>query len=67
MVKIDVLSAVIKESGMTMTAIARKSGIKRETLYARLNGVGEFTASEIIGLSKTLHLSKSDTNIIFLS
>lgn len=66
MVNIEKLEQVIRESGMTMVAIARMSGIKRETLYNRLSGVGEFTASEIVGLSKTLHLTKASRDDIFL-
>lgn len=50
-----------------MTALAQKSDIKRETLYNRLNGVGEFTANEIIGITKALHLSKSDREKIFFA
>lgn len=66
MVKIERLQEKIDESGMTMVAISRKSGIRRETLYNRLNGVGEFTASEIIGLTKCLHLTRRERDEIFL-
>lgn len=66
MVEIDQLLLKIKDSGMTMIAISEKSGIKRETLYNRLDGVGEFTASEIVGLSKALHLTKTERDKIFL-
>ena len=48
MVNIELLKTVIDDSGMTMVAISEKSGIKRETLYQRLKGSGEFTASEIV-------------------
>lgn len=57
----------IKESGMTIKAIAEKSGILRETFYNRLKGNGEFTASEIIALTEVLNLSASDRDQIFLS
>lgn len=66
MVNTEKLKGIIKESGMSMTAIAAKSGIVRETLYNRLNGIGEFTASEITGLTQTLHLSRSERDDIFL-
>ena len=33
MTNTDLLKKKIKESGMTMVAIAEKTGIKRETLY----------------------------------
>lgn len=67
MTDIELLKAKISESGMTMKAVASKSGILRETLYNRLAGIGEFTASEILGLQKTLHLTNSERNKIFLS
>lgn len=66
MVNISRLREVIEESGLKMTAIAEKSGIKRETLYNRLAGVGEFTASEITGLTSTLRLSQIERDQIFL-
>lgn len=59
------LQAKIRESGMTMTAISKKSGIKRATLYNRLNNKGEFTASEIVNLTAVLKLSKQERDKIF--
>lgn len=67
MPNIELLKERIDESGMTKVAIASKSGMLRETLYNRLDGKGEFTANEIVGLSKTLNLSKPDRDKIFLS
>ena len=67
MTDIELLLAKIRDSGMTMVAIAEKSGVDRATLYNRFKGVGEFTASEIVGLSNALHLSKPDRDKIFLS
>lgn len=64
---IDFLRCKMDDSGMTVVAIAEKSGILRETLYNRLNGKGDFTASEIVGLTKTLKLTKSERDKIFLS
>lgn len=63
---IKLLKEKMDESGMTVVAIASKSNILRETLYNRLIGKGEFTASEIVGLSKTLRLTKSERDQIFL-
>lgn len=59
------LGKKISDSGMTMVAIAQKSGITRETLYNKLKGHGEFKASEIIGLTRTLRLSTEDRDVIF--
>lgn len=67
MTDIELLLSKIKESGMTMVAICEKSGIDRATIYNRLKGKGEFTASEIVGLSNVLHLSRPDRDKIFLS
>lgn len=67
MPNIDLLKETIDESGMTMVAISNKSGITRETLYNRLNGIGEFTASEIVGLTKALKLSLEERDSIFFT
>lgn len=67
MADIKTLKDMIEDSGMTMVAIASKSGIERATLYNRLKGVGDFTASEIVGLSDALHLSRAQRDAIFLS
>ena len=67
MVNIDALQECIKDSGMTVTAIADKANMERTTFYNRLKGIGEFTASEIVGITKALRLSKTQRDEIFLS
>lgn len=67
MPNIDLLKKKIKESGMTMIAIAEKSGILRETLYNRLNGEGEFKVSEIVALTSVLGLTKKERDEIFFT
>ena len=57
MTDFNLLKQKISESGMTMVAIAEKTGILRETLYNRLKGIGDFTASEMMALSETLRLT----------
>lgn len=66
MANIEMLKNTIDDSGMTMVAISKKSGIRRETLYNRLAGIGDFTASEIVGLSKALKMTKTERDQIFL-
>lgn len=66
MPNIELLKEYIDDSGMTKTAIADKAGMLRETLYNRLDGRGQFTASEIVGLTNALKLSKSERDKIFL-
>lgn len=61
------LNDKIRDSGMTIKAIARKSGILRETLYNKLNGSVEFKASEILNISNTLKLSPDERNKIFFA
>lgn len=66
MPNIDMLKDKMLDSGMTVTAIAEKAGMLRETLYNRLAGRGEFTASEIVGLTTALKMSKAERDNIFL-
>ena len=67
MVRLGTLREMIDDSGMTMTAIAQKSGILRETLYNRLDGRGEFKVSEISALCKALHMSDRERDSIFFN
>lgn len=67
MANIDLLKEKIDDTGMTVVAIAEKTGILRETLYNRLNGIGEFKASEIVSLTQVLGLTKKERDKIFLS
>lgn len=64
---INMLKKKIDESGMSIIAIAEKSGMVRATLYNRLKGVSEFKASEITNLSNTLHLTAGERNKIFFA
>lgn len=62
----ELLKMEIENSGMTMTAIAKKkTGISRGTLYNKINKIESFTASEIVSLSDTLHMSKEKRDKIF--
>jgi len=66
-VDIEKLKTAIDDSGMTMVAISNKSGIDRATLYNRLKGVGEFTASEITGMADALRLKQREREEIFFA
>lgn len=57
----------IDESGMTVTAVAEKTGISRESLYNKLNGETEFKASEIMKITQTLRLEKVEQDEIFFA
>ena len=67
MADIELLRRKIDDSGMTVTSIAKKSGIVRETLYNRINSKGDFTASEIVSLTNVLNLTKAERDKIFLT
>lgn len=67
MTDLKMLEDVIRESGMTMVALSKKSGIKRETLYNRLKGVGEFKVSEMTGISRALNISDEQRDKIFFA
>lgn len=67
MTDFELLDKAIKDSGMPMTTLAERSKIKRETLYNRIKGIGEFTASEIVGLCEALHINNDDREKIFFA
>ncbi len=66
MVDIELLKKTINDRGITIVKLSEKSNIERATLYNRLNNKGEFTASEIVGLSDALRLTKDERDSIFL-
>lgn len=67
MTDFEELQKKIDDSGMTMVAIAEKTGILKATLYNRFKGVGEFTATEITALTAVLHLSRAEREKIFFA
>lgn len=67
MVDLVLLNSKMRDSGMTITAIAEKSGISRETLYNKMSGSADFKASEILNLSNTLRLSALERDEIFFA
>lgn len=67
MANLEMLKAKIEESGMPIETLATRAGMERYTLDRRLRGLGEFKASEIVGISKALHLKMSERNEIFLT
>lgn len=57
----------IDYSGLTVTAIAKKAGLKRETLYNKLQGRSEFKASEISALTFVLQMNRDERDKIFFT
>ena len=67
MTNTELLKEKIKESGLKVTAIAEKTGINRVTLYNKISGKNEFTASEIVALSNLLGLTTEEREAIFFA
>ena len=61
------LNNAIAESGMKITAIAKKLGITREGFYRKLNNETEFKASEISAMQTILNLSNDARDSIFFA
>lgn len=66
MVSIELLKDTIEDRGISIVKLSEKSGIDRATLYNRFNGKGEFTASEIVGITDALRLTPKERDSIFL-
>lgn len=67
MEELELLRELIKESEFTVTSLASKIGIARETLHKKLNGGTEFTAREIVTISNALKLTRTMRDKIFLA
>lgn len=67
MTNTEVLSKEISNSGITITAIAKKLGITREGFYKKLNNETEFKASEISAMQRILNLSNKKRDDIFFA
>lgn len=59
------LKAAIAESGLSQELIAELLGISSQVLEAKVNGVREFTASEIRRLYDILNLTNQSVMEIF--
>lgn len=67
MTNTEALSEEISNSGITITAIAKKLGITREGFYKKLNNETEFKASEISAMQRILNLSNKKRDDIFFA
>ena len=64
----QLLKQAIESSGVTITFIADSLGCTRNRIYAIMDGTGgEVTTSEVVGISKCLHLTRSQRDKIFLT
>ena len=56
----------IKESGVSISFLAMKLKCSRNRIYSIIGG-SDCTASEIVGLSQTLHMTKDRRDYVFLT
>lgn len=61
----ELLNLKIKESGFKKEFLAKEIGIKRSTLYKKVNNQLDFKDKEIQKLCKLLKLTKTETFQIF--
>lgn len=61
------LRELIDTSGISITFLAKKTGITRECFYQRLKNETEFRASEIASLAKALHMTRDQRDAIFFA
>lgn len=61
----ELLSEVISEFGITITALSKRIGITREGFYKKLNNETEFKASEISAIQQILQLTNEKRDEIF--
>ena len=66
MTNVELLRKAINEAGVKRTALAAAWGMSMPTFYSRISGNSEFTASEIVAASASLHLTKKQRDAIFL-
>lgn len=56
----DRVESARKSSGMTVRALAQKSGVKESALYQVLNDRRKMTAAELVAVSSVLGLTLND-------
>lgn len=61
------LQAAIDKSCKNPTTLAAEWGMSVPTYYSRVNGISEFTASEINSAVKSLSLTRKERGVIFLA
>lgn len=67
MINSELLRDTIKRTGRKNKYIAESIGISENSLRNKINCKTEFTASEIVELTKILKLSRKDVSDIFLT
>ena len=61
------LEKVLKDSGLKRDYIAEQLGISRFSLFKKIKGETEFTASELTAIKNVLHLTQGTFRRIFFA
>ena len=67
MTDLNLLQKAIADSGMSITVIARRSKLSRETFYNKIKGKSEFKVSEMEAVSNVLGLDEKTKSEIFFA
>jgi plasmid maintenance system antidote protein VapI len=67
MTNVELLQKKIAEAGAKPVALAAAMKVSMPTYYKLINGGGDFTASMIVTLTKALHLTMVERDLIFLT
>ena len=67
MTNLDELKKVIKDSGIPITIISKRTHMDRRSLYNKINGKTEFKVSEMDSLSKVIGLNEKQKSEIFFA
>lgn len=61
----ELLDEVVRNSGLKLSAIQERTGIKRSAWDSRARGDVEFKPSEIVAVCSVLNLTKRQRELIF--
>ncbi len=61
----NLLETIMKKRGISLSALSKKTGILRLILIIKIAGLAEFSAGEIVKISKALFLTDEEMRKIF--
>lgn len=67
MTNTEMLKKAIADSGLKIGFLAKSCGMSRSSLYNKMSGSVDFSATEIVKLSSTLGLSRKQRDDIFFN
>lgn len=63
--KKEELNTYIKRRRYTLSALSRDIGLSRQSLHNKMNGINDFTLTDIICIQKALGLSDKEVISVF--